>query len=64
MALAHGTLDSECAGGGIDVENTVRVVGFEWEDSGEGVEYGEVFSPEGDGVQGENVHLWGEGSAG
>ena len=45
MALTHGTLDSECAGGGIDVENTVRVVLFEWEDSGEGVEYGEVFSP-------------------
>jgi hypothetical protein len=52
MTSAHGALDFESAGGGVDVEDAVWRVGFRGEDGGEGVEYGEVFSPEGDGVEG------------
>jgi hypothetical protein len=52
MTSAHCALDFEGAGGGIDVEDTVWMVGFGGEDGGEGVEDGEVFAPEGDGVEG------------
>ena len=52
MTSAHCALDFEGAGGGIDVEDAGRMVGSCGEDGGEGVEDGEVFSPEGDGVEG------------
>ena len=52
MTSAHGALDFEGSGGGVDVEDAVWTVGFTGEDGGEGVEYGEVLSPKRDGVEG------------
>jgi len=54
MALSHRFLNQKCATGTINIDYSVRLSGFEDEDV-DGVEDGEVFTPEGDGLEGVDV---------